>query len=200
MLAIAHKKRTGRTKRSIIGACGLLLLVGGLYMLSLVVAPIAAPYLSLKPIDVQALPAPVKTGNRLIVPKLGITIAYDTGASALDRGAEWRAPISGNPADGGNFVIAAHRFSIQPTPQGTVEKSPFYNIHTLANGDKIVVDYEGKRYGYEVTKTFRVKPTQVEIEARTADPLLTLYSCDLAGADSDRYVVQAKLLGEVANS
>ena len=184
-------------KRYALATSAVLLLGSGLYVLSLVSAPIAAP-LVMKPIDVSTLPGPDKTGNRVIIPKIGVNIAYDKGAVALDRGAEWRAPANGNPADGGNFVIAAHRFSIQPTPQSTIEKSPFYHIDNLANGDKIVIDYSGKRYGYEVDKKFTVKPTQIEIEARTNDPILTLYSCGLDGAEGDRLVIQAKRLGEVA--
>jgi len=197
MLAIKDK-RTGNTARVAIGGFAFALLAGGLYTLSLVAAPVAAPLFALQPIDVNTLPTPDKSGNRLVIPKLGINIAYDKGQPALDRGAEWRSPTSGNPLDGGNFVIAAHRFSIQPTPMGTIKKSPFYHIDKLANGDKIIVDYQGKRYGYEITKQFTVQPTQIEIEARTNDPILTMYSCSLDGAESDRHVIQARRMGEVA--
>ena len=197
MLVIKHK-RTLKHKRFVLGTSALVLLTGGLYVLSLVAAPVVAPILTMKPIDVKTLPSPEQSGNRVIIPKIGVNIAYDKGEASLDRGAEWRAPGSGNPADGGNFVIAAHRFSIQPTPLATIEKSPFYHINRVGSGDKIVVDYNGKRYGYEVQKTYTVKPTQVEIEARTDDPILTLYSCGLEGAEGDRVVVEAKRLGEVA--
>ena len=197
MLAIKHK-RSPKLARLSLGIASVALLGGGLYMLSLVASPALAPLLTMKPIDVKALPTPDKTGSRIIIPRIGVNIAYDKGAAALDMGAEWRSPESGNPADGGNFVIAAHRFSIQPTPQGTIEKSPFYHIDTLTVGDKVIVDYQGKRYVYEVTKEFTVHPTQIEIEARTTDPTLTLYSCGLSGAEGDRLVVQAKRLGEVA--
>lgn len=197
MLTIKHKRSIKNT-RVFIGGFAFLLLGGGAYVLSLVAAPVAAPLFAMKPIDVKALPSPEKTGDRIVIPKIGVNIAYGKGAAALDSGAEWRSPASGNPADGGNFVIAAHRFSIQPTPKSTIEKSPFYHIDSVKSGDKIVVDYQGKRYGYEVTKEYTVKPNQIEIEARTNDPILTLYSCGLEGADGDRLVVQAKRLGEVA--
>ena len=198
MLTITQKRK-GLSKRSVVSLLAIAMMGAGVYALVLVSAPAAVPIIAAaKPIDVASLPAPQKSDNRIVIPKIGVDIAYGTGAAALDRGAEWRAPTSGNPQDGGNFVIAAHRFSIQPTPKSTVEKSPFYHIDQLTNGDKIVIDYEGKRYGYEVEKEFTVKPTQIEIEARTNDPLLTLYSCGLSGADGERYVVQAKRLGEVA--
>lgn len=194
-----------KLNRSSVGKIARILLVylsvsaaaAGAYLLVLVLAPVAAPYISVKPIDVAKLPAPAATDNRIIIPKIGVDIAYAEGAAALDRGAQWRTPSSGNPEDGGNFVIAAHRFSIQPTPQSTIEKSPFYRIDSLVIGDKIVVDYNGKRYGYEITKRFDAKPTDTDIEQRTDSPTLTIYSCELGGSDAGRIVFQAKRLGEI---
>ena len=109
----------------------------------------------------------------------------------------YRASASIFTKDGGNFIIAAHRFSIQPTPQGTVERSPFYNIDKMKLGDNIVVDYEGARYAYEITKIFDVKPDQTEIEAPSQEAKLTLYSCELGGSDAGRIVITGKLLGQV---
>ena len=169
----------------------------GVYLLALVAAPSVAPFIAMKPIEVAALPKPRTTDNRIIIPKIGVNIPYGSGAAALDRGAEWRYPNNGNPASGGNFVIAAHRFSIQPTPQSTIEKSPFYRIDKLSVGDKIIVDYNGERYGYEINNIFDVQATQTEIEAPSTEAKLTLYSCELGGADTGRIVVAAKLLGKV---
>ena len=169
----------------------------GVYLLALVAAPSVAPFIAMKPIEVAALPKPRTTDNRIIIPKIGVNIPYGSGAAALDRGAEWRYPNNGNPASGGNFVIAAHRFSIQPTPQSTIEKSPFYHIDKLIVGDKIIVDYNGERYGYEINNIFDVQATQTEIEASSTEAKLTLYSCELGGADTGRIVVTAKLLGKV---
>lgn len=174
------------------------LLISGLYLLTLVAAPTVGPLVAMKPIDVKALPAPAITRNNVIIPKIGVNIPYDKGVAALDQGAQWRYPERGNPESGGNFIIAAHRFSIQPTPLSTIEKSPFYHIDKLVIGDKIVIDYNGARYGYEISKIFDVTPDQIEIEAPSADEKLTLYSCELGGSDAGRIVVIAKPLGEVA--
>ena len=176
----------------------LCLLIGGLYLLSLVAAPTVAPLIAAKQIDVNTLDAPTVEKNRIVIPKIGVDIHYAPGAASLDKGAQWRYPDRGNPAKGGNFILAAHRFSIQPTPQSTVEKSPFYNIDKLVVGDKIVVDYVGTRYGYEIDKIFEVKPTQIEIEAPSETAKLTLYSCELGGSEAGRIVVTAKPLGKVA--
>lgn len=182
----------------LVGVLALIMMGGGIYTLGLVASPTVAPLITMKPIDVKTLPAPEKKENRIVIPKIGVNIPYGPGESSLDRGAQWRYPDRGNPDKGGNFIIAAHRFSIQPTPQGTIEKSPFYHIDKLVVGDKLVVDYEGTRYGYEITKMFDVKPTQIKIEAPSTDPKLTLYSCELGGAEDGRVVVVAKPLGKVA--
>jgi sortase A len=197
MLKIKKRRSIGIPRIALLGTA-LLLLSGGLYLLLLVASPSLAPLITMKPIEVRSLPAPQAIDNRVIIPKIGVNIPYDKGAASLDRGAEWRYPERGNPEKGGNFIIAAHRFSIQPTPQGTIEKSPFYHIDKLAVGDKIVIDYTGTRYGYEIEKIFTVKPTQVEIEAPSTDAKLTLYTCELDGSDAGRVVVVAKPLGKVA--
>ena len=109
------------------------------------------------------MPTPTKQYDRIVIPRIGVDIAYGKGQSSLDHGAQWRYPERGNPVNGGNFIIAAHRFTRAPPPGETAKKSPFYNIDKLIVGDKIVVDYDGTRYGYEIDKIFDVKPTQVEI-------------------------------------
>ena len=196
MLKLKSKKKFS-WQRLVIGclACGLL--GAGVYLLMLVSAPSVAPIITMKPIDVKKLPVPSVKDNRIVIPKIGVNIPYAPGAASLDRGAEWRYPERGNPDTGGNFIIAAHRFSIQPTPMGTIEKSPFYHIDKLVVGDKIIVDYKGTRYAYGIEKIFDVKPTQIEIEAVSTEPKLTLYSCELGGAEAGRVVVVAKPIGTV---
>lgn len=196
MLAIKKKSHRG-IGRTAAGLLSLAMLASGGYVLTLVLAPVAGPLTVMKPIEVRSLAQPTEA-NRIIVPKIGVNIPYDDGAVALDRGAQWRYPERGNPESGGNFIIAAHRFSIQPTPQETIKKSPFYNIDKLTIGDKIVVDYSGKRYGYEIESIKTVEPTQIEIENQSEEAKLTLYSCELSGEESGRVVLVAKPLGLVA--
>jgi len=196
--------KTRSKKRTIISTTLLSLsaiaLLAGLYLLTLTLSPMVAPLVAEKPIDVEKLPAPTVNDNRIVIPKIGVDIHYAPGAAALNAGAEWRYPDRGNPDRGGNFIIAAHRLSIQPTPQSTVEKSPFYNIDKLAIGDKIIIDYVGTRYAYDIDQIFNVTPNQVEIEAPSDTPKLTLYSCDLTGSATGRVVIVAKPMGKVALS
>lgn len=129
---------------------------------------------------------------RLYIPKIDVNVPFAANEAALYKGAWWRKPANGNPADGGNFVLAAHRFVMSFTPGETVKRSPFYAIDKLQKNDEIYVDYKGKRYGYMVTKKMRVQPNAVYIEQRTEQPQLTLYSCTLAGQNDGREVIVAR--------
>ncbi|MFZ1243057.1 MAG: class E sortase [Candidatus Saccharimonas sp.] len=195
------EKKGHNPRRAAIGVGAFALLIVGSYTLVNVLSPTLAPILAPTTVDVHALAQPSRSKNQVVIPKLGLQISYASGdESVLDRGAWWRYPERGSPANGGNFIIAAHRFSIQPTPGGTIEKSPFYHIDKLVIGDQIVTDYNGKRYVYEVEKIFDVKPSQTEIEAPSSEAKLTLYSCELGGSDAGRVVVVAKKLGEATTT
>lgn len=137
------------------------------------------------------------TEQRLYVPKIDVNVPYDSsGELALEKGAWWRQPQNGNPVEGGNFVLSAHRFIMGLTPEQTLRKSPFYHIDKLVVGDELIVDYKGARYTYVVSKIYAVKPDAIEIEQRTDQPQLTLYSCTLGGSADGREVIIASLAGE----
>jgi sortase A len=191
-------KQNGNVKRRIIALFATVFLFVGAYIISLVGSPAIAPLIVMKPINVNALPAPTTTQDRIVIPKIGVNIPYAPGEASLDKGAQWRYPERGNPEIGGNFIIAAHRFSIQPTPFGTIEKSPFYNIDKLTASDKIVIDYKGVRYGYEISSISTVANDTVAIESPSEDAKLTLYSCELDGSSAGRVVLVAQPLGKVA--
>lgn len=134
-------------------------------------------------------PSPEDT---LYIPAIDLSIPYSSsGEQALNDGAWWRKPENGSPADGGNFVLAAHRFELAPTPAETRRKSPLYSAHRLKEGDSIVVDHQGQRYTYEIARIYRVKPTDIQIEDRTDRPQLTLYTCTLNGSSDGRDVIIA---------
>lgn len=173
-------------------------LLGGMYLLVLVMTPNIPVLYPIEPIDVKKLDEPKE--DRVYIPKIGVNVALITGGpEALDKGAWHRFPERGDPVQGGNFIVSAHRFSLGATPGQTRQKSPFYHIEKLAVGDQIIVDFEGKRYGYEIIEYSKVKPTQIEIEAASDRPKLTLYTCTLKGESDGREVYIAKPLGEVNN-
>jgi len=145
---------------------------------------------------------PLLDERRLYVPKVNIDVAIvdidGNEKAALEKGAIHRAPNNGNPLDGGNYVVAGHRFQLGLLPSQTRKKSPFYHIDQLQKGDDIYVDYDGVRYAYEVTERKLVPPNALEIEKRTDEPQLTMYSCELAGPEAGREVVIAKPVGTIA--
>ncbi len=190
------KKKGGRAMSMVLLVLSLVMLAGGLYLLLLVLTPNIPPLYPVESIDVKKLDEP--KGDRVVIPKIGVDVGIKTGgAEALDDGAWHRFPERGDPEKGGNFILSAHRFEIGFTPSETRRKSPFYHVEKLSVGDQIVVDFNGKRYGYEVIEKYQVKPDRVEIEAPSDEAKLTLYTCTLKGESDGREVIIAKPLGEV---
>ncbi|MEI7674600.1 MAG: sortase [bacterium] len=131
--------------------------------------------------------------NRIIIPKIAVSSEIFSGnSSVLNKGSWHRYPDRGDPEQGGNFIIAAHRYVVQWTPQRTVKQSVLYNINVVTLGDKIFIDWNGKRIEYVVTETKTVKPNDSTIELSTSTPQLTLYTCTLKGVNDGREVVIAK--------
>lgn len=131
----------------------------------------------------------------MYIPAISVDVAINEGTAAvLQKGAWHRKPENGNPERGGNFILSAHRFELGFTPQHTRAKSPFYHIDKLQAGDKIFVDYNQKRYVYEVTRKYKVDRNAVQIEAPSAEPKMTIYSCDLRGEAAGREVIEARPL------
>lgn len=192
------KNRQKSWKSYILTIIAILMILGGVYLLALISTPLILSQ-NINPKDNQTTQLITKTENkitenRLYIPKIDINLPYSTGgAETMERGAWWRKPENGNPKDGGNFVLSAHRFIMGLTPQQTLRKSPFYNIDKLTVGDEIIIDYNGVRYNYVISEKQSVKPDAVEIEQHTDQPQLTLYSCTLGGANDGRDVIIAKL-------
>lgn len=182
---------------------GGVLLLTGLYILTVSLAPALPDWT----VDTQAtatkltVSQPTVGENRLYIPQINVDVAtveiVGSEQASLEKGAIHRAPASGNPKDGGNYVLAAHRFSMGVTPQQTRQKSPFYHIDKVTVGDQLYVDYDGTRYAYKVTEKRLVAPTEVSIEKKTEQPRLTIYSCTLSGARDGREVVIAEPIGTV---
>lgn len=184
------------TKKRLVFLLPILLLGTGLYLLVTTLAPSIPPF-PVKEVAVRNfLAVPPETGNRLYIPKINVDISIAEGdtAAVLEKGAWHRKPANGSPERGGNFVVSAHRFELGVTPQQTRAKSPFYHIDKLQAGDKIYVDYNKKRYTYEVVRKYKVDRYAVAIEAPSVEAKMTLYSCDLRGEAAGREVIEAKLL------
>ena len=175
----------------------ILMLAAGAYVLVTALMPLfivhtVNPTNNTTVAKLEATATEIPTENRLYIPKIDINLPYEQGDErVMEHGAWWRRPENGNPKDGGNFILSAHRFIMALTPEQTLRKSPFYNIDKLALGDEITIDYQGARYVYVISKIYAVKPNAVEIENRTDESQLTLYSCTLGGAADGREVIVA---------
>jgi LPXTG-site transpeptidase (sortase) family protein len=178
-------------------------LFAGIYMLVNVMSPTILDVM--EPADATAkklvVQQPELAEDRVYIPKINVSVPLvqidGNEKKALERGAIQRVPENGNPVEGGNFVVAAHRFHLGLTPNMTKARSPFYHINKLSGGDDIYVDYRGTRYAYRIEERKTVAATAVEVEERTDTPILTLYSCDLSGPKNGREVVIAKPIGKI---
>lgn len=190
MLVIERSRSYGRVWLWL----GCLLLLIGVYFLSVLITP-KARVLILNPQSnhvTKQLAQPVLPEQaQLYIPKIGLSVPFGKSVAALDTGAWWRKPENGSPETGGNFVLAGHRFQMRLTPQSTLNDSPFYSVDKLDIGDAIVVDYNQKRYEYTVDEIYTVAPEAIEIERRTTEPRLTLYTCTLSGLNDGREVIIA---------
>jgi sortase A len=124
----------------------------------------------------------------LIVPAMGLDAPVNEGKTirALRQGI-WRLPYTSTPDKGGNTVLVAHRFTYT-NPRGV-----FYHLDQVHVGDQIAVLWHGKKYVYKTASTRVVPPTEVSVEAPTADSILTLYTCTPLWNPKDRLVVTASL-------
>jgi sortase A len=191
-----HDKKQNTLKRKILLGISLLLIFAGGYLLYLTLAPtkVISP-LTPSAIDLNTEDDDEDMRNRIQIEKINLEVPFFEGdASTLEKGSWWRFPERGNPEKGGNFILSAHRFYLGLTPQGTRERSPFYNLEKLEVGNQIRVFYEKEWYDYIVTDKYEVKPNAVEIEWPTEEHRLTLYTCTLGGSADGRVVIEAKPL------
>lgn len=190
----AHSKTFKVTPRL---ALGITLILLGAYLTFTALSPLIFTA-SLNPTSNPVTEKLAKTTpqipeDRLYIPKIAVDVPFKSGdAAVMENGAWWRHPARGNPADGGNFILSAHRFLMGFTPEQTYRQSPFYRLHDLAVGDQIIVDYRGHRYTYLIESIFAVAPDDTKIERPTDDARLTLYSCTLGGARDGRDVIIAR--------
>ena len=98
----------------------------------------------------------------------------------------WHDNTTGDPINGGNMVITAHRFLY------TGNQNTFYHLPDVEQGSVVMVTWEDEVYAYEVTDTFEVDASAVEIEKPTDEHQLTIYTCTPLWTSDRRHVVIAK--------
>lgn len=122
----------------------------------------------------------------------GVIVVEGITGNALRAGAG-HYPNSALPGDPtGNFAIAGHR---------TGFGEPFRNLHVLRAGDRIEVATPVGIYIYEVIGAFDghdnpwiTSADDWSVVSPTAEPMLTLTTCDPPGTSKNRLIVRARLV------
>ena len=134
-----------------------------------------------------ATPAEISSGNRVMIPKIGVDTAILEGKSlTVLNTADGVWHETGTQAS--NIVLAGHRFKYLPPNSSTL-----YNLNQVTAGDTIVLDLEHKRYIYVVTSTESVTKNDIAIRNPSPKPTITIYSCEEVN-QAHRIVVHAKLI------
>ena len=98
--------------------------------------------------------------------------------------------ISVKPGQAGNSVIVGHSSNDWWEPGNY--KFVFVLLDKLIVGDTFSVDYDGKKYIYEVYESKVVEPTDISVLAHTENPTMTLITCTPPGTSWKRLVIKAK--------
>lgn len=129
--------------------------------------------------------------NLLLIDKIQVAAKINEGLSSntLAKGI-WRLPYVSSPDQGGNTVLIAHRAAKLGGPDS------FYHLDKLEIGDKININWKGKKYEYRIFEIFEALPQAIDLENNTPEPVLTLYTCAPLWTSEKRLVVRARLLNK----
>lgn len=139
-------------------------------------------------------PNPSKiTHYNLSIPKLRIQDAVVELAGSDLGEALIQYPGTANPGEYGAPVIFGHSILRQfYNPKNYI--SIFSTIMTLAQGDKIIANFDGVEYTYHVIEKLEVKPTDIQIlEQRYDGRFLKLVTCVPEGTYLRRGIIVAEL-------
>lgn len=183
------------TLRRIADCLAVLLIVIAAYMLFVPFAPAVGWWVTHDTVFAsvsadQAKPVDIPAENTLHIPSLDVwqPIHEGQGLDTVDKGV-WRRPQTSTPDKGSNTVLVGHRFVYQSA-------GVFYHLDKLKKDDKITIYWQGEAYEYQVLSTFIASPEQVEVEAPSSEPTLTLYTCAPLLTAENRLIIKAKLVNQ----
>ncbi len=150
---------------------------------------------------VEAVPA----GSVLNIPKINVSapIIFATSNEEalfqkdLEKGVVHYANTA-SPGQPGNSVIFGHSSNDWWEPGNY--KFVFVLLDKLVVGDTFSVNYDQKKYVYQVTIVKVVEPTDLSVLNPTTDPSMTIITCTPPGTSWKRLVVQAKQISPVPGS
>jgi LPXTG-site transpeptidase (sortase) family protein len=136
----------------------------------------------------------IGSSDRVIIPKIGVNVSLveaDNEEEGLSQGA-WRLPYTSKPDQGGNTVIAAHRFKYLPPSNLT-----FYLLDKLEKGDKVILIWQEQKWEYVVQEQRVVEADDFSILDKKEKPTLTLLTCHPPFSSRQRLIVIATLNQEL---
>jgi sortase A len=151
---------------------------------------------------VENQPVTAAENNLLVIPKLGLEspLVFDAASTAesdmqaaLERGVVWYdlPGAHAKPGEEGNAVFLGH--SSADIFYGGEFKFIFSKLNRLSVGDTYYINYNMKRYIYQVDHIDIIDPTQLDkLYINDGTPWSTLVTCDPPGSSVHRRVVYAK--------
>ncbi|MDP4038598.1 MAG: sortase [bacterium] len=139
----------------------------------------------------------VSPQNLIMIPKINVNapVIYE---NSRDEGTVLLALRNGVviyggtalPGQKGNSVIIGHSSNDWWEPGDY--KFIFALLDQVTNGDKIQINYDSKKYVYEVIDKKVVEPNNLSVLDPTPSPVLTLITCTPPGTSWKRLIVTAK--------
>lgn len=157
-------------------------------------APVSTP--TVTPVASTNAAQPVDSPDVIIIPKLNVnapivfepSIAENAIQNALRNGVVHYAGTA-LPGEPSNAVIVGHSSNDWWEPGNY--KFVFALLEKLEPGDQIQVNYQKKRYVYQVAGKKIVAPTEISVLQPTTDPILTLITCTPPGTSWKRLIITA---------
>ncbi len=138
----------------------------------------------------------VESGDMIVIPKLSVTapiifepsLAEQAIQNSLRNGVVHYAGTA-LPGEPSNSVIVGHSSNDWWEPGNY--KFIFAHLDKLEAGDQIQVNYQKRKYVYQVSSKRVVEPTEVSVLQPTTDPILTLITCTPPGTSWKRLIITA---------
>jgi LPXTG-site transpeptidase (sortase) family protein len=135
--------------------------------------------------------------NTISIPKINVQapVLYEpsTTEATIQKALESGVVHYGNtavPGQNGNVAIFGHSSNDWWEPGNY--KFVFVLLDKLTVGDQLTIDYQSRRYTYEVTGSKVVEPTDISVLNQTATPTLSIITCTPPGTSLKRLVITAK--------
>ncbi len=145
-----------------------------------------------KPVVFPSFDPRLPKTNRFVIPSIGVNTdiqeaTLDNYEAALKKGV-WRVSDFGAPNENGRpIILAAHRFGYLAWTNSYRRTNSFYNLPKVDVGDLLEIDWNQRKYLYEVYATGKGK----EILDYSAD--LILYTCETLTGENKIFIYAKRI-------